>query len=123
MLVQVDLEWRGSANSSTDLKRPARAKLRNPGSIPAPTSLHAAQLERAIGPEVLDTLSKQTGLSRDELLRDYAANFRTPLIIHAARQAAIGSGIFACLRQTESSSGDKAELHSRGMWGEHLPAQ
>ena len=27
-----------------------------------------AQLERAIGPEVLDTLSKQTGLSRDELL-------------------------------------------------------
>jgi len=25
-------------------------------------------LERAIGPEVLDTLSKQTGLSRDELL-------------------------------------------------------
>ena len=28
----------------------------------------AAQLERAIGPEVLDTLSKQTGLSRDELV-------------------------------------------------------
>ena len=27
-----------------------------------------AQLERAIGPEVLDTLSKQTGLSREELL-------------------------------------------------------
>jgi uncharacterized protein YidB (DUF937 family) len=27
-----------------------------------------AELERAIGPEVLDTLSKQTGLSRDELL-------------------------------------------------------
>jgi uncharacterized protein YidB (DUF937 family) len=27
-----------------------------------------AQLEQAIGPEVLDTLSKQTGLSRDELL-------------------------------------------------------
>jgi len=27
-----------------------------------------AQLERAIGPEVLDTLSKQTGLSRDDLL-------------------------------------------------------
>ena len=26
------------------------------------------QLERAIGPEVLDTLSKQTGLSRDELV-------------------------------------------------------
>jgi uncharacterized protein YidB (DUF937 family) len=26
------------------------------------------QLERAIGPDVLDTLSKQTGLSRDELL-------------------------------------------------------
>ena len=28
----------------------------------------AAQLEQAIGPEVLDTLSKQTGLSRDELV-------------------------------------------------------
>jgi uncharacterized protein YidB (DUF937 family) len=28
----------------------------------------AAQLERAIGPEVLDTLAKQTGLSRDELV-------------------------------------------------------
>jgi uncharacterized protein YidB (DUF937 family) len=27
-----------------------------------------AQLEQAVGPEVLDTLSKQTGLSRDELL-------------------------------------------------------
>jgi uncharacterized protein YidB (DUF937 family) len=27
-----------------------------------------AQLENAIGPEVLDTLSKQTGLSRDELV-------------------------------------------------------
>jgi uncharacterized protein YidB (DUF937 family) len=27
-----------------------------------------AQLEQAIGPEVLDTLSRQTGLSRDELL-------------------------------------------------------
>ena len=27
-----------------------------------------SQLEQAIGPEVLDTLSKQTGLSRDELL-------------------------------------------------------
>lgn len=28
----------------------------------------AAQLERAIGPEVFDTLSQQTGLSRDELV-------------------------------------------------------
>jgi len=28
----------------------------------------AHQLEQAIGPEVLDTLSKQTGLSRDELV-------------------------------------------------------
>jgi uncharacterized protein YidB (DUF937 family) len=28
----------------------------------------ADQLERAIGPEVLDSLSKQTGLSRDELV-------------------------------------------------------
>ena len=27
-----------------------------------------AQLEQVIGPEVLDTLSKQTGLARDELL-------------------------------------------------------
>jgi uncharacterized protein YidB (DUF937 family) len=27
-----------------------------------------SELERAIGPEVLDTLSKQTGMSRDELL-------------------------------------------------------
>jgi uncharacterized protein YidB (DUF937 family) len=27
-----------------------------------------AQLERAIGPEVLDTLSKQLGLSRDQLV-------------------------------------------------------
>ena len=27
-----------------------------------------SQLEQAIGPEVLDTLSKQTGLSRSELL-------------------------------------------------------
>jgi uncharacterized protein YidB (DUF937 family) len=27
----------------------------------------ASQLEQAIGPEVMDTLSKQTGLSRDEL--------------------------------------------------------
>src|SRR3954451_13725219 len=35
-----------------------------------------AQLERAIGPEVLETLSKQTGLSRDELHN--AALPRTP---------------------------------------------
>ena len=28
----------------------------------------AAQLEQAIGPEVMDTLSKQTGLSREELV-------------------------------------------------------
>jgi len=28
----------------------------------------AAELERAIGPEVVETLSRQTGLSRDELL-------------------------------------------------------
>jgi uncharacterized protein YidB (DUF937 family) len=28
----------------------------------------AAELEKAVGPEVLDTLSKHTGLSRDELL-------------------------------------------------------
>jgi uncharacterized protein YidB (DUF937 family) len=26
------------------------------------------QLERAVGPDVIDTLSKQTGLSREELL-------------------------------------------------------
>ena len=30
--------------------------------------LQPAQLEQAIGPEILDTLSQQTGLSRDELL-------------------------------------------------------
>jgi uncharacterized protein YidB (DUF937 family) len=30
--------------------------------------LQPSQLEQAIGPEILDTLSKQTGLSRDELL-------------------------------------------------------
>ncbi len=30
--------------------------------------LEPKQLEQAIGPEVLDTLTKQTGLSRDELL-------------------------------------------------------
>jgi uncharacterized protein YidB (DUF937 family) len=30
--------------------------------------LQPAQLEQAIGPEILDTLTKQTGLSRDELL-------------------------------------------------------
>ena len=28
----------------------------------------AAQLEQAIGPEVLETLTKQTGLSREELI-------------------------------------------------------
>jgi uncharacterized protein YidB (DUF937 family) len=31
-------------------------------------SMTPAQLEQAIGPEVLDTLSKQTGLSKDDLL-------------------------------------------------------
>lgn len=31
-------------------------------------SLSAPQLERAVGPEVLETLSQQTGLTRDELL-------------------------------------------------------
>jgi uncharacterized protein YidB (DUF937 family) len=30
--------------------------------------LQPAQLEQAIGPEILDTLTKQTGLSREELL-------------------------------------------------------
>jgi uncharacterized protein YidB (DUF937 family) len=30
--------------------------------------LQPSQLEQAIGPEILDTLTKQTGLSRDELL-------------------------------------------------------
>ena len=31
-------------------------------------SMTPAQLEQAIGPEVLDTLAKQTGLSKDDLL-------------------------------------------------------
>src|SRR5438132_8433008 len=35
------------------------------------------QLEQAIGPEVLDTLSKQTGLSREELARGCPANSLT----------------------------------------------
>jgi uncharacterized protein YidB (DUF937 family) len=34
-----------------------------------------AQLEQAIGPEVLDTLSKQTGLSRDDLLARLSREF------------------------------------------------
>ena len=34
-----------------------------------------AQLERAIGPEVLDTLSTHTGLSRTNYSRGFAANF------------------------------------------------
>jgi uncharacterized protein YidB (DUF937 family) len=40
-----------------------------------------AQLEQAIGPEVLDTLSKQTGLAReDSCFRDCAANSLTQSI-------------------------------------------
>ena len=34
----------------------------------AVTGLTPPKLEEAIGPDVLDTLSKQTGLSREELL-------------------------------------------------------
>ena len=34
------------------------------------------QLEQAIGPEVLDTLSKQTGLSREELLARLSRELR-----------------------------------------------
>ena len=45
------------------------AKPRSPGFGTGPNkSVAPAQLEQAIGPEVLDTLSKQTGLSREELL-------------------------------------------------------
>ena len=36
--------------------------------------LTPAQLEQAIGPEVLDTLSKQTGLAREDCSRGSAAN-------------------------------------------------
>ena len=54
--------------SWTASRRAAKAKLRSHGSERDPTNkVTPAQLEQAIGPEVLDTLSKQTGLSRDEL--------------------------------------------------------
>ena len=44
-------------------------KLQSPGSVLGPNKQCTAdELKRAIGPEVLDTLSQQTGLSRDELL-------------------------------------------------------
>ena len=56
-------------NSWTDLNRAAKVKRRSPGSAPGPNKqLTPAQLEQAIGPEVLDTLSKHTGLTREELL-------------------------------------------------------
>jgi len=36
------------------------------------------KLEEAIGPDVLDTLSKQTGLSRKNCLQGCPENYRTP---------------------------------------------
>ena len=59
----------GSANSSTASSRVARAKPRSSWVKTGPNKqLTPAQLEQAIGPDVLDTLSKQTGLARDDLL-------------------------------------------------------
>ena len=59
----------GSANSWTASSRAAKAKLRSSWVGTGPNkAVTPSQLEQAIGPEVLDTLSKQTGLSRDELL-------------------------------------------------------
>ena len=59
----------GSASSWTASSKAAKAKLRISWIGTGPNKeVTPSQLERAIGPEVLDTLSKQTGLSRDELL-------------------------------------------------------
>ena len=41
-------------------------------------SMTPAQFEQAIGPEVLDSLAKQTGLSKDDLLSRRLARFQTP---------------------------------------------
>ena len=50
------------------------------------SSAQPAQLEQAIGPEVLETLSKQTGLSREELLSRLCRELPDAVDkVHAAR--------------------------------------
>ena len=59
----------GFATWSSASSRTAKARRRIPGSSTGPNQqLAPDQLEQAIGPDVLNTLSQQTGLSREELL-------------------------------------------------------
>ena len=71
----------GLGESLTVSSRAVRAKQRNLGENGPNKPCTAAQLEKAIGPEVLETLTKQTGFSREELVyRDCVANSPTPSI-------------------------------------------
>jgi uncharacterized protein YidB (DUF937 family) len=54
--------------------RKARVKQRSHGSAGPNKPIAPAQLEQAIGPDVLETLSQQTGLSREELLSRLSKN-------------------------------------------------
>jgi uncharacterized protein YidB (DUF937 family) len=74
------------------------------------------QLEQAIGPEVLETLSKQTGLSREELLARLTRELPDAVDkIHATRPTPGGNGRSAFLRRRLSSprGGDQDEIFSR----------
>ena len=73
-----------------------------------------AQLEQAIGPEVLATLSKQTGLSRDELLARLSREL--PAAVDKYTPHGLlpdGSGVFAYLKR--GCNGDQGKLHIGGM--------
>ena len=70
----------GSLSSSTGLSRAVKGKPRNPWrKTGANKQCTPSQLEQAVGPEVLETLCKQTGLSRGRAgLEGRAAYFPTP---------------------------------------------
>src|SRR4029077_4117868 len=56
-------------------------------------SVAPPQLEQAIGPEVLETLSKQTGLSREELLARLSRELPDAVDILAGRPTPEGNGL------------------------------
>jgi uncharacterized protein YidB (DUF937 family) len=78
------------------------------------------QLEQAIGPEVLDTLSKQTGLSREELARGCPANSLTQSINTRRKAGSRRKRTFRVLRARPillRATGDRGGYHrGRPQW-------
>ena len=68
-----------------------------------------AQLEQAIGPDVLQTLSQQTGLSREEIYRGSPESARGRRQVHARRPHPQRGGFFV---RPAATNADAVEMES-----------